>query len=61
VISVAELLDGAGWDVCDPRIGPRQLATWITVLLASTEQITIEDAMRRVFALPLDELVATLG
>ena len=59
-VTVSELLNGTGWDSVDPRTGPRQLATWIIVLLAAATGRPIEETMPEVFALSIPDLIATL-
>jgi hypothetical protein len=61
VIAVADLLERNGWDVVSPWQGPKQLCGWIAVLLAASENITLPDALTRVFALSLDTLLNTLN
>ena len=61
LFTVAEISDTTGWEVISPFSGPRQLVTWLAVLLSSAERIDVQDALQRVFALNVDQLLDTLS
>ena len=61
LFTVAELLDKTGWDAISPWSGPRQLMTWLAVLTASAEGVEVPDALQRIFALNVSQLLDTLA
>ena len=48
------------WDALDPTRSPRHAMAWITVLLASEKEISIDEAMLLVMAAPIEELVTAV-
>lgn len=54
-VAVAELI-GDSWDAVSPWTGPKSLAAWLTVLVASEPGWDLEKALRLVYALPISEL-----
>jgi hypothetical protein len=61
LVSVSELLGGSpGWEVADPRTGPKTLATWVAVLYAATTRSSIDEVLPLVFAMTIPELLACI-
>lgn len=59
LVAVAELTDNS-WAAVSPWTGPRQLAAWLAVLLA-TELGDLDAATKTVYALSVAELAGTLS
>ena len=58
VVAVAELI-GDGWDSVSPWNGPRVLAAWLAVLVAS-DAGDLDAAVNLVYAVPAVELLGCL-
>lgn len=58
LVAVAELI-GDGWDSVSPWNGPRVLAAWVAVLVAS-DAGDLDAAVNLVYAVPVVELLGCL-
>lgn len=59
LVAVSELL-GDSWESVSPWNGPRSLAAWLAVLLA-TKSGDLDAAVSAVYAMPVAMLLATFG
>ena len=61
LVLVAEQLGSDAWAGASPMAGWRSCMAFLTVLLARTAEVPVEQAMAVVWAFSLPELVACLG
>lgn len=60
MVAVAELSDRTGWEVISPLSGPRQLATWLSVLEAGRSGEPYEQVLAAVMSSPAADLLAAV-
>jgi hypothetical protein len=59
LVAVADLLEQDSWTSISPWTGPKSLAAWIVVLVASQGR-ELDDALAEVYSAPAADIIAAL-
>jgi hypothetical protein len=60
LVAVADLLEQDSWTSISPWTGPKSLAAWIVVLVASQGR-ELDDALAEVYSAPAAKILAALS